>query len=320
MKTAVITGSAGFIGTNLVNKLLGNEYKVIGIDNFNSSEKWKAEINKKNKNYEFFEFDITNSLEPIIGKSDLIKQNGINEIYNLACPASPPRYMKLPFETIAVNTIGLINILELANKYKAKLLHSSTSEVYGDPHIHPQPESYRGNVNTVGPRSCYDEGKRISETICYEYKDKHNIDIKLVRIFNTYGPYMDPNDGRVITNFINQAIKNKDLTIYGDGSQTRSFQFITDLLDGFDAVMKTEKDFFGPINLGNPEEFTINELADIVLENINTKSKKVFVELPKDDPKQRKPDITLARSEFNWEPRTKLKEGLKHTIQYYKTR
>lgn len=321
-KIALITGSAGFIGTNLVKKLLSEKFKVVAVDNFSAAEKWKADLFKKNDSYDFIELDITApDFVHKINSSKFLKEGGkIEEIYNLACPASPPRYANLALETIAASTTGLIQVLELARAHGAKVLHTSTSEVYGDPLVHPQTEDYRGNVNTVGPRSCYDEAKRISETICYEYQRLHAVEIKLVRIFNTYGPYMDVQDGRVITNFINQALNNEDITIYGQGEQTRSFQFITDLLDGFEKAMQTGTDFFGPVNLGNPGEFTIKQLAEKVLTMIPTKSKIVYKPLPQDDPKVRKPDITKAREMLGWEPKVNLEEGLAATIEYYRNR
>ncbi len=327
MKLAVVTGSAGFIGTNLVKSLLEKDYAVIGIDNFYSSEEWKAELFNQNPNYEFINHDIVEPLNAVIESSKLFKKfNNIDEIYNLACPASPQRYINLSLETIKINTTGVFNILDLAKKYNSKVLHTSTSEVYGDPLIHPQIENYRGNVNTVGPRSCYDEGKRISETICYEYKRLFNTKVKIVRIFNTYGPYMDPNDGRVVTNFINQALKGENLTIYEEGKQTRSFQYIDDLIAGFFKFMETEDEFYGPVNLGNPDEFTIKKLAEVVLELIDSKSQIDYIKMDENnpyksshDPQQRKPDISLAKNTLNWEPKVKLEEGLKRTIEYYKT-
>lgn len=327
MKVAVVTGSAGFIGTNLVKSLLEKDYAVIAIDNFYSSEEWKSELFKDNANYEFIKHDIVKPFIDVVEASETFKKhNKVDEIYNLACPASPPRYINLSLETIRINTDGVFNALELAKKFDAKILHTSTSEVYGDPLVHPQVESYRGNVNTVGPRSCYDEGKRISETICYEYKRLFNTKIKLVRIFNTYGPYMDPNDGRVITNFINQALKGENLTIYEEGKQTRSFQYIDDLLAAFAKLMETEDEFYGPINLGNPDEFTIKELAELVLEMIDSKSEIEYVKMDANnpyksshDPQQRKPDISLAKEKLNWEPTVKLKDGLVKAIEYYKS-
>ncbi len=323
----LVTGSSGFIGTNLVKKLLQNGECVIGIDNFSASEKWKSEFFSSDYNYEFFEFDITKDLKKVLDRSKILKKyKKIDCIYNLACPASPPRYLKLSLETIKVNTEGMFNVLEIAKQYNATILHTSTSEIYGDPLVHPQTESYRGNVNTVGPRSCYDEGKRISETICYEFKRLYDINIKVVRIFNTYGPYMDPNDGRVITNFILQALKSEDLTIYGEGLQTRSFQYIDDLIDAFLKLVETDKSFMGPINLGNPSEFTIKQLASLVLKLIpESKSKIESIKMNEDDPynkkhdpQQRRPDISLAKNTLNWEPKVSLEEGLIKTIEYYK--
>lgn len=329
MRLNLVTGSSGFIGTNLVKKLLENGEAVIAIDNFSSSEKWKSELHKNNSEYEFFEFDITKDLHEVLNKSKLFqKYKQIERIYNLACPASPPRYLVLSLETIKVNTDGMFNVLNLAKEFNSTILHTSTSEVYGDPLVHPQVETYRGNVSTVGPRSCYDEGKRISETICYEFKRLYNLNIKLVRIFNTYGPYMDPEDGRVITNFILQALQNKPITIYGDGLQTRSFQYIDDLIAGFLSFMETSKDFMGPVNLGNPSEFTMLELAKLVLLKIPSSSSKIkFIKMmnnnpynKKHDPQKRKPDIALAIDILKWEPKVELSKGLKNTIEYYKTR
>lgn len=322
-KLVLITGSAGFIGTNLTSQLLGEGASVIGVDNFSASERFKATLHKDNPNYEFLEADICQDLKPVLAKSQLLKKfqaggGKIAEIYNLACPASPPRYLKLPLETIAVSTQGLINVLELAREHGSKVLHASTSEIYGDPEVHPQVEGYRGNVNTIGPRSCYDEGKRLAETICYEYRQNFGVDIKLVRIFNTYGPFMDPEDGRVITNFVSQALANIPLTIYGEGTQTRSFQFVSDLLAGIEALMATEKSFMGPVNIGNPEEFTMLELAELVLELTGSRVELVRKTLPVDDPKQRRPDISLAKEKLGWEPQVKLRDGLARTVEYYR--
>lgn len=312
----LITGSAGFIGTNLVAKLLAREQKVIGIDNFSSSEKWKADLFKKDANYTFIEADICN--RDFLFKKLELGSARINRVFNLACPASPPRYQKLAIETINVCTTGLINILDVARQNNAQVFHASTSEVYGDPLEHPQKESYRGNVNTVGPRSCYDEGKRIAESICYEYSRIHKLDIKLGRIFNTYGPFMDPEDGRVITNFIRQALSGEKLTVYGNGKQTRSFIYIDDLLSGILKLIDSKLDPTSPVNLGNPEEFTILELIEKLKQNLGKELEIEFSDLPKDDPLQRKPDISLARSNLGWEPRTRLQEGLPLTINYYK--
>ncbi len=321
MKLALITGSAGFIGTNLCKKLLSQNYAIIGIDNFSSSEQWKSKLFENNDNYEFIEGDINHSILDILGHSRLLKKlNTIDEIYNLACPASPPRYRELSLETINVCTTGTKNVLEVAKRYNARLLHASTSEVYGDPLEHPQKETYRGNVNTIGARSCYDEGKRIAETICYEYRRLFDLDIKIVRIFNTYGPYMDPLDGRVITNFIHQALGGTDITVYGDGLQTRSFQYIDDLLTAFEKLMNQAKNVMGPVNIGNPNEFTVVELAKEIVKLTNSSSK--IVKIPPteeyvDDPKVRKPDIRLAQNLLKWYPEVQLREGLLKTLEYY---
>jgi UDP-glucuronate decarboxylase len=326
MRVNLITGSAGFIGTNLTKHLLEQGEAVIGLDNFSSSEEWKSRLFSENENYEFFEHDTVQELDSVLLKSELLKKYGkIDRIYNLACPASPPRYINISLETIDVCTIGVRNVLNLAKKYDATILQASTSEVYGDPLVHPQIETYRGNVNTVGPRSCYDEGKRMAETICYEYKRLFNTKIKIVRIFNTYGPYMDPSDGRVITNFVLQALLGKNLTVYDEGQQTRSFQYIDDLIRGFQKFMDTEETFMGPVNLGNPVEFTILELAEIVLSKINNGSQIEKIKMdPNDpydkrnDPQQRKPDISLAKEKLGWEPTIPLAEGLDKAIEYYK--
>jgi UDP-glucuronate decarboxylase len=241
----------------------------------------------------------------------------IDEIYNLACPASPPHYQYDPVHTTKTSVMGAINMLGMAKRNKAKILQASTSEVYGDPEIHPQPESYWGHVNTIGPRSCYDEGKRCAETLFFDYKRQHNLKIKVARIFNTYGPRMHPNDGRVVSNFIMQALQGESITIYGDGSQTRSFCYVDDLIEAFVRLMGTADEITGPINTGNPGEFSMLELASLVIELTNSKSKLIFEPLPADDPKQRQPDITLAKKVLDWEPTVKLEEGLKHTIAYF---
>ncbi|KKT72495.1 MAG: dTDP-glucose 4,6 dehydratase [Candidatus Moranbacteria bacterium GW2011_GWF1_44_4] len=259
----------------------------------------------------FIERDIAKPLEP--GEK-------IDQIFNFACPASPPRYQKDPIQTMKTSILGSLNMLELARKNNARIMQASTSEVYGDPKVHPQPESYWGNVNPIGVRSCYDEGKRAAETLFFDYQRKYGTDIRVVRIFNTYGPNMDPDDGRVVSNFITQALKNEDLTIYGDGMQTRSFQYIDDLVAGIIKMMDNEKNFLGPVNLGNPDEFTVKELAEKILEMLpESKSKIVYQDLPQDDPKQRKPDISLAKKELTWEPKIRLEEGLKKTIDYFRT-
>ena len=262
-----------------------------------------------NPNFKFINHNI---IEP------LNIEEKIDEIYNLACPASPPHYQKDPIFTLQTNFMGISNMLELAKKNNCKILQASTSEVYGDPLEHPQKESYWGHVNCVGIRSCYDEGKRCAETLCFNYINEYKVDVKIIRIFNTYGPSMDKDDGRVVTNFINQALFDKDITIYGDGTQTRSFQFVDDLIEAMIRVMKTDNTFHGPINLGNPNEFTIKELAEITLELIkDSKSKIVYVELPQDDPCKRKPDISLAKEKIKWEPVVQLREGLQKTIDYF---
>jgi UDP-glucuronate decarboxylase len=310
MKTILITGSNGFIGNNLIRHLLKKDnYQIIGIDNFISSNK-KKNKDIKSSRYSFYEYDITANL------SELNLPN-INIIFNLACPASPPRYQRYPLKTIKACTDGLFNILELAKKNNAKVFHASTSEVYGDPEIHPQVESYNGNVNTFGPRSCYDEGKRLSETICYEYINKYNLNIFIGRIFNTYGPYMDKSDGRVITNFITQAIKGDPITIYGDGTQTRSFQYIDDLIEIFIKFIEKDLIIKTPLNLGNPEEISINRLANKILKITDSRSKLIYKKLPQDDPSRRNPDISRIQEYLNWKPLIKIDEGLEKTISWY---
>ena len=307
--TTLITGGAGFIGTNLCKRLLNDGHKVICVDNLYTGQKRNIEPLMNNPNFKFINHNI---IEP------LNIEEKIDEIYNLACPASPPHYQKDPIFTLQTNFMGISNMLELAKKNNCKILQASTSEVYGDPLEHPQKESYWGHVNCVGIRSCYDEGKRCAETLCFNYINEYKVDVKIIRIFNTYGPSMDKDDGRVVTNFINQALFDKDITIYGDGTQTRSFQFVDDLIEAMIRVMKTDNTFHGPINLGNPNEFTIKELAEITLELIkDSKSKIVYVELPQDDPCKRKPDIALAKEKLGWEPKIQLREGLKKTIDYF---
>ena len=307
--TTLITGGAGFIGTNLCKRFLNDGHKVICVDNLYKGQMRNIEPLMSNPNFKFINHNI---IEP------LNNEEKIDEIYNLACPASPPHYQRDPIFTLQTNFMGMSNMLELANKNNCKILQASTSEVYGDPLEHPQKESYWGHVNCVGIRSCYDEGKRCAETLCFNYINEYKVDVKIIRIFNTYGPSMDKDDGRVVTNFINQALFDKDITIYGDGTQTRSFQFVDDLIEAMIRVMKTDNTFHGPINLGNPNEFTIKELAEITLELIkDSKSKIVYVELPQDDPCKRKPDISLAKEKLGWEPKIQLREGLKKTIDYF---
>lgn len=305
MKKILITGGAGFIGSHLCKKLLNEGNYVICLDNFFTGKRRNIEHLLSNPNFELFEHDIT---EPL--------NINIDEIYNMACPASPPHYQYDPIKTMKTSVFGIINMLELAQKNNAKILQASTSEVYGDPKIHPQIESYWGNVNPIGIRSCYDEGKRCAETLIMDYHRQKNIDTKIIRIFNTYGPNMAPDDGRVVSNFIIQALKEEDITIYGDGTQTRSFCYVDDLVDGIIKMMKS--DLTGPVNLGNPSERTILDFAKLILELTGSKSKIVYKPLPSDDPTKRQPNITLAKTKLNWEPKVDIKDGLRHTVEYFK--
>jgi len=307
MKIILITGGAGFIGSNLCEKLLDDNHRIICVDNLLTGNLKNIEHLINNPNFEFIKHDIIYPLEI---------NDDIHEIYNLACPASPPKYQKDPINTLKVNFLGVLNLLELAKLKNAKFLQSSTSEVYGEPEITPQYEKYRGNVNTVGIRSCYDEGKRVAETLVMEYHNQHNVDTRIVRIFNTYGPKMDKNDGRVVTNFINQALNDKDITLYGDGEQTRSFCYIDDQIDGLIKLMNS--DYIYPINIGNPHEITVKELASITLRLTNSNSKIVYENLPIDDPTNRKPDITRANNILGWYPNYNLEEGLIRTIEYFR--
>lgn len=321
-KHILIFGGAGFIGTNLIKYLLSDENnKILCIDNLQTGRASNISEFIGDSNLTWHLGDITNSnmYDAVIKLIEKIFDNYVDEIYNLACPASPPKYMKNPLHTIKTS-LAIDWICKLAKKYDAKILHASTSEVYGNPDLlhHPQNEFYNGNVNMIGPRSCYDEGKRIAETIMYEYH-KLGVKCKIIRIFNTYGPYMDPNDGRVISNFVCQALLNRDITIYGDGTQTRSFQYVDDLIYGMTEFMNTDANEMGPVNIGNPGEFTMNELAELVLKLIpESKSKIVYKDLPKDDPIQRKADISKAFSMFGYKPKIQLEEGLKKTIEYFK--
>lgn len=306
MKRALVTGGAGFLGSHLCERLLKLNYMVICLDNFFTGRKKNIEHLLHDTKFNLIEHDIC---QPIFFEVD--------EIYNLACPASPPHYQKDPIFTIKTCVLGAINVLELAKRTKAKIFQASTSEVYGDPTEHPQTETYWGNVNPHGIRSCYDEGKRCSETLFFDYWRTYKIPIKVGRIFNTYGPRMNPNDGRVVSNLIVQAIKKEPLTIYGNGLQTRSFCYVDDLIDSFISFMQTDDQIIGPINLGNPLEFTIKELAGFILKSTSSSSKTVFHALPSDDPKQRRPDINLAKKLLNWNPKIGLEEGIEQTIKYF---
>jgi UDP-glucuronate decarboxylase len=305
-KRIVITGGAGFLGSHLCERLVGKGYEVLCVDNCFTGTRKNITSLLNNPNFEFIRHDIT---FPLYLEAD--------EIYNLACPASPIHYQFDPVQTTKTSVHGAINMLGLAKRVKAKILQASTSEVYGDPEIHPQPESYWGKVNPVGPRSCYDEGKRCAETLFFDYHRQHGLKIKVARIFNTYGPRMHPNDGRVVSNFIVQALSNKDITVFGDGSQTRSFCYADDLIEGLIKIMDTPDDFTGPVNLGNPDEFSVLELAKKIIEITGSKSKIVFRPLPQDDPCRRQPDISLAKEKLDWQPSVNLDKGLKKTIEYF---
>ncbi len=307
-KTALVTGGAGFVGSHLCDLLLAKDFKVICLDNLLTGSKNNISHLAKNKNFKFIRADIVKEI-PVKEKIDWI--------FNLACPASPIWYQKDPVDTMKASTLGVINVLEFAKKNKARVLQASTSEIYGDPLEHPQKETYHGNVNTLGPRACYDEGKRAAESLFMDHHRQYGLDVKIVRIFNTYGPRMDSNDGRVVSNFIIQALNGKPITIYGDGSQTRSFQYVTDLIDGIYKMMEIDN-FIGPVNLGNPNEFTIKELAEKISEKTGSKSQFVYKPLPTDDPTKRKPDIALAKNKLGWEPVVSLDKGLDKTIDYFK--
>lgn len=301
----MVTGGAGFIGSHLCKRLLNNGNKVICLDNFFTGVKSNVEKLLANPNFELVEHDITQPFDA-----------DVTQIYNLACPASPPHYQFNPIKTLKTSVLGMMNVLELAHKYNAKVLQASTSEIYGDPQIHPQVESYWGNVNPIGIRSCYDEGKRCAETMMMDYHRQYGVKIKIVRIFNTYGPLMLPNDGRVVSNFIIQGLKNQDITIYGEGTQTRSFCYVDDLIEGFIRMMAS--DLTGPVNLGNPSERTILDLAKLIIKMTNSNSKLIFKPLPSDDPIKRRPDITLAKKELAWEPTVDIEIGLSKTIEYFR--
>jgi UDP-glucuronate decarboxylase len=303
----LITGGAGFLGSHLTEKLLNSGNEVLVVDNFFTGNKQNLTHLLSNPNLEVMRHDVTFPLYV-----------EVNQIYNLACPASPVHYQYDPVQTTKTSVHGAINMLGLAKRNRARILQASTSEVYGDPEVHPQPESYWGRVNPIGIRSCYDEGKRCAETLFFDYYRQHQTDIKVVRIFNTYGPRMHPNDGRVVSNFIVQALQGKDITIYGDGSQTRSFCYVDDLVDAMVKMMNSEKGFTGPVNIGNPGEFTMLQLAEMVLTLSNSKSKIICQPLPSDDPKQRQPNIDLAKDKLAWQPKVELKDGLRETIAYFK--
>ena len=302
----LVTGGAGFLGSHLCERLLARGQDVLCVDNFFTSSRRNVEHLLDNKHMELLRHDVTFPLYV-----------EVDEIYNLACPASPVHYQHDPVQTTKTSVIGAINMLGLAKRLKIKILQASTSEIYGDPIVHPQPEDYWGNVNTIGLRSCYDEGKRCAETLFFDYRRQHGLPVKVVRIFNTYGPRMHPNDGRVVSNFIVQALKGGDITIYGDGGQSRSFCYVDDLVEAMLRMMATPKDVTGPINIGNPNEFTIRELAELVIDLTGAKGKLVFAPLPQDDPRQRQPDISKARATLGWEPETQLREGLIKTIAYF---
>lgn len=308
MKSILVTGGAGFLGSHLCERLLNEGNEVICLDNYFTGQKSNVVHLKDHPYFEMIRHDVT---APFMVEVD--------EIYNLACPASPVHYQYNPIKTVKTSVMGAINMLGLAKRVKAKILQASTSEVYGDPEQHPQKESYWGHVNPIGPRACYDEGKRCAETLFVNYHQQNDVRIKIIRIFNTYGPKMHPNDGRVVSNFIVQALQGRDITIYGDGMQTRSFQYVDDLVEGMIRLMATSDDFIGPVNIGNPGEFTMLELAQKIIDQTGSKSNIVYMPLPADDPMQRRPDISLAKKALGWEPKIGLDEGLEKTIAYFKT-
>ncbi|HSW64344.1 MAG TPA: UDP-glucuronic acid decarboxylase family protein [Dissulfurispiraceae bacterium] len=307
MKRTLITGGAGFLGSHLCDRLINDGHDVLCVDNFFTGSKTNVAHLIGHPYFELMRHDVTFPLYV-----------EIDRIFNLACPASPIHYQHDPVQTTKTSVHGAINMLGLAKRVKARIFQASTSEVYGDPEEHPQPESYWGRVNPIGPRSCYDEGKRCAETLFFDYERQHNMDIKVVRIFNTYGPRMHPNDGRVVSNFIVQALRGDDITIYGDGSQSRSFCYVDDMIEGFVRMMESEPGFTGPVNMGNPVEFTMLELAENVLRLVGGHSKLGFKPLPTDDPRQRQPDISLAKEKLGWEPKVQLEDGLKETIAYFR--
>lgn len=306
MKRILITGGAGFIGSHLCERLLNEGNDIICLDNFFTGSKDNIRHLLDNNRFELVRHDVTKEYYA-----------EVDQIYNMACPASPPHYQYNPIKTIKTSVLGVTNMLGLAKRCRATILQASTSEVYGNPLVHPQTEDYWGNVNPIGIRSCYDEGKRCAETLMMDYHRQNNVDTRIIRIFNTYGPNMDPNDGRVVSNFIVQALQNKDITMYGDGTQTRSFCYVSDLVDGIVKMMNNEQKFIGPVNLGNPSERTVYDLAELIIKLTNSNSKIKFVPLPQDDPLQRKPDISLAKKELGWEPKVDIEEGLLKTIEYF---
>lgn len=308
MKRILVSGGGGFLGSHLCDRLLKEGNEVLCVDNFFTGNRRNIHHLLDNKNFELLRHDVTHPLYV-----------EVDEIYNLACPASPVHYQFDPVQTTKTSVIGAMNMLGLAKRLKIKILQASTSEIYGDPEVHPQPESYKGSVNTLGPRACYDEGKRCAETLFFDYYRQHKVAIKVMRIFNTYGPRMHPNDGRVVSNFIVQALKGQDITMYGDGTQTRSFCYVDDNIEGMYRLMNSRDGFTGPVNIGNPGEFTMLELAQQIIELTNSKSKLVFLPLPQDDPMQRRPVIDLAKKELDWEPTINLREGLVKTITYFES-
>jgi len=309
MTVSLVTGGAGFVGSHLCDRLIADGADVLCVDNFFTGPKSNVSHLRREERFELLRHDVT---IPLFVEAD--------RIYNLACPASPVHYQHDPVQTTKTSVHGAINMLELATRSKARILQASTSEIYGDPDVHPQPETYTGRVNPIGPRACYDEGKRCAETLFFDFHRQYSLEIKVVRIFNTYGPRMDPNDGRVVSNFIVQALRGDDITIYGDGQQTRSFCYVDDLVDGLVRMMHSESSVTGPINIGNPGEFTMLQLAELVLRLVGSKSRLRFMPLPIDDPKQRQPDIRLAKEVLGWEPKVGLEDGLVETISYFRRR
>ncbi|MEZ6171570.1 MAG: UDP-glucuronic acid decarboxylase family protein [Phycisphaerales bacterium] len=307
IQRVLVTGGAGFLGSHLCERLVAIGHDVICLDNFFTSQKSNVEHLLDHRNFELIRHDITHPM-----------WLEVDQIYNLACPAAPGHYQYNPIKTMKTSVIGIINVLGMAKRCRAKVMHASTSEIYGDPKVHPQTESYWGNVNPIGPRACYDEGKRAAETLCFDYRRSNNVDVRVVRIFNTYGPRMHPFDGRVVSNFVRQAIQGDDITLFGDGSQTRAFCYVDDMIEGFVRLMENNSGFFGPVNIGNPGEFTIKQLAEMVVELTGSTSNIVHKPLPQDDPTQRRPDITLAKKHLDWEPTVSLREGLQKTIEYFK--